>query len=487
MVEDAVTYAHQAGAVVVAAAGNDGDDALDNNPAAATYSITVSATDINDGLYVNNSTGEKIDVSAPGVSINTTCLGNTYCAWTGTSLAAPHVSGLAVLLLSKTPTLTNEEIRQLIRTQAVDLGPAGKDINYGYGRIDANLSLLIANNDPLAPILTNPTSRRIITSNTTVTGSVPGPNFASYKLEIGLGRSPSTWQTLTNSTTQVINGTLGTINYNNFITGKYTLRLTGRDTAGKTYQFSVFDLDIRPTDTDGDTVGNGIDNCVSVPNPGQENFDSDGMGNGPNLPGDDETMPNSDAQGDLCDTDDDNDSLLDTDEAVLANCGSFNGGVANHANPARGDKTTEDGSGPSWDTDNDQVLDGVECLMSTNPRAGSLSDRTTCRNYIWDAFGSNKDQDGDKLFDHWEFCKWGTNLITGNTDNEGLGDCAEVADIDGNGSVGDSDRLVVARVALNVSGWVGDANFDIKASGVIDDPDRLFVARAVLLPSFGCF
>ena len=55
----------------------------------------------------------------------------------GTSMATPHVAALAALILSRNPTLTPDQVRAVIESTADDLGPTGKDIYYGNGRINA--------------------------------------------------------------------------------------------------------------------------------------------------------------------------------------------------------------------------------------------------------------------------------------------------------------------------------------------------------------
>ena len=155
MLQDAVGYAHNRGSFVVVAAGNGvrdaaGNflgtvDALDNAPANADQAVTVGSTDYYDTKAYDSNTGPKLDVTAPGVNIISTKGGNMcngdYCIASGTSFAAPHVSGIAALLLTRNGSLTNEQIRQTIRRNSHDLGSAGKDNSFGYGRIDANRAL----------------------------------------------------------------------------------------------------------------------------------------------------------------------------------------------------------------------------------------------------------------------------------------------------------------------------------------------------------
>jgi subtilisin family serine protease len=255
--DDAVKYEHDKGMVMVAAAGNSNSDAIDHSPSSADRAIAVAATDYLDRKASFSSWGEDIDVAAPGVdvlslkaSVSPMCyasrtVGTRYCRVSGTSMATPHVAGLAALLLAKNPSLTNEEIRQILRHGATDLGAAGKDRNFGYGRISAAGSMNLASSNPLAPIITSLKSRSIVRGTSLqILGGVPGSNFANYKIEAGLGRAPTSWTTLATSTNQVINGVLATINTTQMNDGKYIFRITATDTANKKYQFQVHDVDV---------------------------------------------------------------------------------------------------------------------------------------------------------------------------------------------------------------------------------------------------
>ena len=171
--DDAIQYEHDKGMVTVVAAGNSNADALGSNPASADGAITVSASDWNDAKASFSNWGGKIDVAAPGVEIlstraavNTMCtsartVGTDYCHVSGTSMATPHVAGLAALILAKNPNLTNEEVRQILRVSAADLGVPGKDSDFGYGRISASGAVALANTHPLTPIISSPHSRTI--------------------------------------------------------------------------------------------------------------------------------------------------------------------------------------------------------------------------------------------------------------------------------------------------------------------------------------
>jgi subtilisin family serine protease len=261
LLDDAFKYEHDHGMVAVVAAGNSTLDALDFSPASSDYVLTISATDTTDSRATFSNFGPKIDVAAPGVDIlslraaGTDIYGDAshfvpsnssarYYRASGTSMATPHVAGLAALLLAKKPSLTNEEVRQTIRQGADDVGQQGKDPDYGFGIINTTSTLNRSTTTVLAPFISSPRSRTGFSSasNVQIMGGVPGPNFARYKVELGNSRSPNQWTLLTNSTTQVTNGILATANFSNLSGAYYTIRLTATDTSGKDYQFQVFDI-----------------------------------------------------------------------------------------------------------------------------------------------------------------------------------------------------------------------------------------------------
>ena len=95
----------------------------------------------NDYLYQNGSLQGYLapDIAAPGSDI-ISCTNNSnngYLSMSGTSMATPQIAGIMALMLSKDPTLTPEQIDELIETTAVEKGAPGKDVEYGSGRVDA--------------------------------------------------------------------------------------------------------------------------------------------------------------------------------------------------------------------------------------------------------------------------------------------------------------------------------------------------------------
>jgi len=132
----AVAYAHTAGAVLVAAAGNEAaNDPL--YPAAFSGVIGVSATDEADGVWAASNSGSYIDLAAPGVRVLSAGLANGYLVANGTSFSAAHISGVAALVRTKFPHLANTDVAQLLYRTADDLGPEGRDDAYGFGRVNA--------------------------------------------------------------------------------------------------------------------------------------------------------------------------------------------------------------------------------------------------------------------------------------------------------------------------------------------------------------
>jgi len=138
--QDAIDYAYMKGCVIIAAAGNDNTNEP-IYPAACANVMAVSATDQNDNKAMSSNFGDYIDVAAPGVGVYSTALDDIYSPASGSSAAAPFVSGLAGLILSQDLMLANYEVEQKIKQSADDLGASGRDDYYGYGRINAYNSL----------------------------------------------------------------------------------------------------------------------------------------------------------------------------------------------------------------------------------------------------------------------------------------------------------------------------------------------------------
>ena len=86
----------------------------------------------------------KPEVTAPAVSVRSSTPGSNYGTKTGTSMASPHVNGVVALMRQACPDLTPDEIKQILYDTAEDLGPVGKDNDFGYGLVDAYEAVLMA-------------------------------------------------------------------------------------------------------------------------------------------------------------------------------------------------------------------------------------------------------------------------------------------------------------------------------------------------------
>jgi thermitase len=141
--QNAVNYAWNKGTMIFASAMNN-SSGTPYYPAACANVVAVSATTSSDTLAGFSNFGSWITVSAPGANIYTTNNGGGYGAWNGTSFSSPITAGLAALILSVNPTLSNAQVVDIIEKNADDLGAAGFDQYFGYGRINVYKSLVAA-------------------------------------------------------------------------------------------------------------------------------------------------------------------------------------------------------------------------------------------------------------------------------------------------------------------------------------------------------
>jgi subtilisin family serine protease len=128
-------------AVIVAAAGNGGPKAPAAYPAAYPSVVAVTAIDASDRRYQQANRGDYIAISAPGVDILAPADGKRHAFVSGTSFAAAHVSGIVALLLERGRTIRPQGIVAALTDAAVDIGPEGRDPDFGFGRANALAAL----------------------------------------------------------------------------------------------------------------------------------------------------------------------------------------------------------------------------------------------------------------------------------------------------------------------------------------------------------
>ena len=182
--QSAADYAWNKGALIFASAMNN-NTSTPYYPAACNHVVAVSATTSTDTKASFSSFGTWVDISAPGASIYTTKDGGGYGYWNGTSFASPLTAGLAALIWSINPSLTNTQVYDILTQNADDLGTLGFDQYFGFGRINALRSLLAAMEtspatDTTAPVvsITSPSN------NTTLSGVISVSISASDNVDV---------------------------------------------------------------------------------------------------------------------------------------------------------------------------------------------------------------------------------------------------------------------------------------------------------------
>jgi len=139
------------GVLMVAAAGN-GGSATHHYP--ASYDSVVSAAAVARSLNPASFSeySSQVELSGPGVDVISTVPGG-YSVFNGTSMATPHIAGVATLVWSHFPNCSSYDIRNALRASAKDLASAGRDYNTGYGLVQAKdaLGYLAANGCTGAP------------------------------------------------------------------------------------------------------------------------------------------------------------------------------------------------------------------------------------------------------------------------------------------------------------------------------------------------
>ena len=254
-VKAAFDNAEAAGLIIVAAGGNSGNSAGKGNnviyPAKYASVIAVAATDSNDQRASWSSTGAEIELAAPGVAVLSTwndadsphdpqpiCVDGVcyYKYGSGTSMASPHVAGVAALVIAAGVT-DNDEVRAIMNSTAQDLGSSGRDPQYGYGLVAA--AAAVAAVVPPSPAVNVDVStdktNYVSGSDTTAVLTVAVKDENSSAIS---GLDSSAFVTVLNDITTAVvfaetatPGTYtGTLDISGFVDGTYTVGVTVTDT-----------------------------------------------------------------------------------------------------------------------------------------------------------------------------------------------------------------------------------------------------------------
>lgn len=237
--DSAANYVWTHNGVIFASAGNAGTSAP-QYPAACKNVVAVSATGYDDDFQTWSSYGSDVSLCAPGIGIWTTKNDGTYNAVSGTSFSSPVAAGCAALLLGYNPQLTNAAVVQLLENNSDDLGAAGYDIYFGYGRVNAYRALLAAgapsvDTTPPVTSIASPASASIVSGIVNVQASA-SDNVGVTKIELYVDNA------LLNISSQVplfyAWDTTGLAN------GMHTLHSLAYDSAGNTGASSDVSVDV---------------------------------------------------------------------------------------------------------------------------------------------------------------------------------------------------------------------------------------------------
>ena len=263
IIQDAIDYAYARGAVLIAAAGNS-QKAMAIFPAAYRKVIAVASTEQHQQRFYQSNFGASVDIGAPGNVILSTQINNNYRLLTGTSMAAPHVAGVAALIRAKRPALTHEEVRHILITTATPVlqedstemakeieqegdragGPDPKFV--GAGTVNAERALL-ASSALQARILV-PETNSGGADSIAIIGTAGGYKFKTWQLHYGDSTVPHLFTAFTEpASTQKIGEPLAVWDTTTVPEGIYTVRLTATATDGtQTHDQVVLSVDRSP-------------------------------------------------------------------------------------------------------------------------------------------------------------------------------------------------------------------------------------------------
>ena len=138
--QSAFNSANAQGVLSIAAAGNSGNSSL-SYPASYNSVMSVAAVDSSGNKASFSQYNSQVEIAAPGVGVNSTWNNGGYNSISGTSMATPHVSGVAALIWSHYPSCSNQKVRDAMNQSAEDKGSPGRDTSYGYGIVKAKAAL----------------------------------------------------------------------------------------------------------------------------------------------------------------------------------------------------------------------------------------------------------------------------------------------------------------------------------------------------------
>jgi len=202
--QDVVTFLADCGMILVASAGNTGNQVM-HYPSAYPGVISVGASTREGYRWPYSNFGAALDLLAPGDSIVTTQMGGGYGAYSGTSLAAPFVTATVGMIRSIRPDLNSAQVRSLLRTSCQDRGRPGWDNEYGAGLLNTADALM--SDEVGVSMIDSPVNGSAShpgpVDSIAVTGTAMGNLFDHYQLSLGMGTVPIQWELLAEQRTNV--------------------------------------------------------------------------------------------------------------------------------------------------------------------------------------------------------------------------------------------------------------------------------------------
>lgn len=246
LLKDVIEYAYDNNVLMVASAGNKSTDEP-HFPSGFTEVISVGAIQENEALATFSNFGSTIDLVAPGSQIFTLGLNGSYKTVSGTSASAPFVSSTAALLVS-VKDFSNEEIKQILKSTATDLGENGWDIKYGAGNLNMRKALTLLSPSEIkfnSPFQGLSTFSDTLNINITCISSY----FKDFKLYFGVGNNPQNWDQLITGKEnfQLYNENIFNLDLSNFQDTSYSIRLLVNKIDGNTLEERInFTIDRSP-------------------------------------------------------------------------------------------------------------------------------------------------------------------------------------------------------------------------------------------------
>jgi len=241
MLRDVCQFAYQSGVVLIASAGNS-QSAEVHYPSGFSETISIGATTEEDYLAGFSNYGATVDLVAPGVSLLTTAKDNQYKTFSGTSAAAPVVSGVAGLILSLRPQLSNQDVRNILVSSTDDIGETGWDQYYAAGRLNAERALQV-DYASQATITLPQLDDGVHASPVIIHGTASGALLQQYEISYGFGVNPTHWFSIVEvKGRQVVNDSLGVWEIDPLPDSTYIVRLkvTNKDGSSTEHKIQIY-------------------------------------------------------------------------------------------------------------------------------------------------------------------------------------------------------------------------------------------------------